>query len=63
MRLMKKISLVVVFAVFGLLLVVPATADPVQYEFETITGWVFSAEQEAIESIAGQPSAALHRRS
>jgi len=59
MRIIKKISLVFVFAVLGLLLVVPATADPVQYEFETVTGWVFSAEQAAIESIAGQPSAAL----
>jgi hypothetical protein len=59
MKMMKKIAVALVCTALALFAVVPATADPIQYEFETITGWVFSAEQAAIESIAGRPSDAM----
>jgi len=59
MKAIKKISLVLVFAVLGLIVITPMTAGATTYEFESVSGWLFSPDQAAIEEITGQPSLAL----
>jgi hypothetical protein len=59
MKIIEKISIGIAFAVLGLIVISPVTADATDYEFESVSGWLFSPDQAAIEAITGQPSLAL----
>lgn len=56
MKVLPRFTFGLALAVISLVVISPACADPKTYEWQTTSGWLFSAHQDAIEAITGQTS-------